>query len=125
MAAWSLRSISRAYQLPAWVRLSRSLQEARPAPFGPKSRPKLPVSSRPQDLAVPECLSCAIAADAGLRHEVITQAHQVAVTEGVSDDGYRGRLQRRPAGRPDRAACHAHVPGGRSLARPPRLSQAG
>ena len=38
---------------------------------------------------MPECLSCAIAADAGLRHEVITQAHQVAVTEGVSDDGYR------------------------------------
>ena len=38
---------------------------------------------------MPVGLSCAIATDAGLRRQVITQAHQVAVTEGVSDDGYR------------------------------------
>src|ERR1700722_11922064 len=45
------------------------------------------------------------AADAGLLHEVITQAHQVAVAEGVSEEGLPGGVQHRPAGGPGRAAC--------------------
>jgi histidine triad (HIT) family protein len=72
---------------------------------------------------VPECLFCAIAAlaaaDAGLLHEVITQAHQVAVAEGVSDKGYRAVFNTGPQAGQAIPHIHAHVLGGRSLTWPP------
>jgi histidine triad (HIT) family protein len=75
---------------------------------------------------VPECLFCAIAAetalaaaDAGLLHEVITQAHQVAVAEGVSDEGYRVVFNTGPQAGRAIPHVHAHVLGGRSLTWPP------
>jgi histidine triad (HIT) family protein len=54
------------------------------------------------------------AANAGLLHEVITQAHQVAAAEGVSDKGYRvvfntARRRARPC-RTSTPTCSAVVP---------------
>ena len=59
------------------------------------------------------------AADAGLLHEVITQAHQVAVAEGVSDEGYRVVFNTGPQAGQAVPHVHAHVLGGRSLTWPP------
>ena len=59
------------------------------------------------------------AADAGLLHEVITQAHQVAVAEGVSDEGYRVVFNTGPQAGQAIPHVHAHVLGGRSLTWPP------
>jgi histidine triad (HIT) family protein len=61
----------------------------------------------------------AAAADAGLLHEVITQAHQVAVAEGVSDQGYRVVFNTGPQAGQTVPHVHAHVLGGRSLTWPP------
>jgi histidine triad (HIT) family protein len=57
------------------------------------------------------------AADAGLLHEVITQAHQVA--EGVSDQGYRVVFNTGSQAGQAVPHVHAHVLGGRSLTWPP------
>jgi histidine triad (HIT) family protein len=59
------------------------------------------------------------AADAGLLHELITQAHRVAVAEGVSDDGYRVVFNTGPGAGQTVPHVHAHVLGGRSLTWPP------
>jgi histidine triad (HIT) family protein len=59
------------------------------------------------------------AADADLLHEVITQAHRVAVAEGVSDDGYRVVFNTGPGAGQTVPHVHAHVLGGRSLTWPP------
>lgn len=59
------------------------------------------------------------AADAGLLHEVIGQAHQVAVAEGISDDGYRLVFNTGAQGGQVVPHVHAHVLGGRSLTWPP------
>jgi histidine triad (HIT) family protein len=59
------------------------------------------------------------AADASLLHEVITQAHHVAVAEGVSDDGYRVVFNTGPQAGQTVPHVHAHVLGGRSLTWPP------
>lgn len=59
------------------------------------------------------------AADADLLHEVITQAHRVAVAEGVSDDGYRVVFNTGPQAGQTVPHVHAHVLGGRSLTWPP------
>ena len=58
-------------------------------------------------------------ADAGLLHEVVTQAHQVAVAEGVSDAGYRVVFNTGPQAGQAVPHVHAHVLGGRSLTWPP------
>lgn len=57
--------------------------------------------------------------DAALLHEVVTQAHQVAVAEGISDDGYRVVFNTGPDGGQEVPHVHAHVLGGRSLTWPP------
>ena len=59
------------------------------------------------------------AADAALMHEVITQAHQVAVAEGISRDGYRLVFNTGRDGGQEVPHVHAHVLGGRPLAWPP------
>jgi histidine triad (HIT) family protein len=59
------------------------------------------------------------AADAALLHEVITQAHHVAVAEGVSDDGYRVVFNTGADAGQEVPHVHAHVLGGRSLTWPP------
>ena len=59
------------------------------------------------------------AADAGLLHEVISQAHQVAVAEGVSAEGYRVVFNTGPQAGQTVPHVHAHVLGGRSLTWPP------
>jgi histidine triad (HIT) family protein len=59
------------------------------------------------------------AADPDLLHEVITQAHRVAVAEGVSGDGYRVVFNTGPQAGQTVPHVHAHVLGGRSLTWPP------
>ncbi len=59
------------------------------------------------------------AGDAALLHEVVTQAYQVAVAEGISDDGYRVVFNTGPDGGQEVPHVHAHVLGGRSLTWPP------
>jgi diadenosine tetraphosphate (Ap4A) HIT family hydrolase len=51
--------------------------------------------------------------------EVITQAHHVAVAEGVSDDGYRVVFNTGPRAGQTVPHVPAHVLGGRSLTWPP------
>ncbi len=59
------------------------------------------------------------AADSGLLAEVIAQAHQVAVAEGVSGTGYRVVFNTGEAAGQTVAHVHAHLLGGRSLTWPP------
>jgi histidine triad (HIT) family protein len=59
------------------------------------------------------------AGDAALLHEVMTQAHQVAVAEGISSSGYRVVFNTGPDGGQEVPHVHAHVLGGRSLTWPP------
>ena len=59
------------------------------------------------------------AGDAALMHEVMTQAHQVAVAEGISDSGYRVVFNTGHDGGQEVPHVHAHVLGGRSLTWPP------
>jgi histidine triad (HIT) family protein len=59
------------------------------------------------------------AGDAALLHEVMSQAHQVAVAEGISDDGYRVVFNTGRDGGQEVPHAHAHVLGGRSLTWPP------
>ena len=60
-----------------------------------------------------------VAGDAALLHEVMTQAHQVAVTEGISSSGYRVVFNTGHDGGQEVPHVHAHVLGGRSLTWPP------
>ncbi len=59
------------------------------------------------------------AEDAALLHEIMTQAHQVAVAEGISNGGYRVVFNIGPDAGQEVPHVHAHVLGGRSLRWPP------
>ncbi len=59
------------------------------------------------------------AEDAALLHEIMTQAHQVAVAEGISNGGYRVVFNSGPDAGQEVPHVHAHVLGGRSLRWPP------
>jgi histidine triad (HIT) family protein len=58
-------------------------------------------------------------ADGGLLAEVMTQAHQVAVAEGISATGYRVVMNTGPDAGQAVPHVHAHVLGGRALGWPP------
>ena len=59
------------------------------------------------------------AADTGLLAEVISQAHQVAAAEGVSETGYRVVVNTGEQAGQTVAHVHAHLLGGRPLTWPP------
>jgi histidine triad (HIT) family protein len=59
------------------------------------------------------------AAGVGLLDEVITQAHEVALAEGVSETGYRLVFNTGSHGGQTVPHAHAHVLGGRQLTWPP------
>ena len=59
------------------------------------------------------------AGDAALLHEVMTQAHQVAMAEGIGSSGYRVVFNTGRDGGQEVPHVHAHVLGGRSLTWPP------
>ncbi|MFI6516351.1 histidine triad nucleotide-binding protein [Spirillospora sp. NPDC050679] len=59
------------------------------------------------------------AADAGLLAEVLREAHQVAVDEGVADSGYRVVFNTGAQAGQTVFHVHAHVLGGRGLNWPP------
>jgi histidine triad (HIT) family protein len=59
------------------------------------------------------------AADAALLGEVITQAHQIAAAEGVSEGGYRVVFNTGEAAGQTVHHVHAHLLGGRLLTWPP------
>jgi histidine triad (HIT) family protein len=59
------------------------------------------------------------AADGGLLAEVIKEAHQVAVAEGVSGSGYRVVFNTGEQAGQTVPHVHAHLLGGRSLTWPP------
>ncbi len=59
------------------------------------------------------------AGDAALLHEVMSQAHRVAVAEGISSSGYRVVFNTGHDGGQEVSHVHAHVLGGRSLTWPP------
>jgi len=64
-------------------------------------------------------LGALAAADPGLLAEVLTQAHEVAVAEGISGTGYRVVLNTGPDSGQEVQHVHAHVLGGRALGWPP------
>jgi histidine triad (HIT) family protein len=64
-------------------------------------------------------LAALAAADDALLAEVVAQAHQVAVAEGIGDRGYRVVFNTGPEAGQTVAHAHAHVLGGRRLAWPP------
>jgi histidine triad (HIT) family protein len=66
----------------------------------------------------PDLAALAAAGD-GLLDELVTQAHQVAVAEGIGDSGYRVVFNTGPEAGQTVAHAHAHVLGGRRLAWPP------
>ena len=61
----------------------------------------------------------AVAADEGLLAEIATQAHQVAVAEGVADTGYRVVFNTGEHAGQTVHHVHAHVLGGRPMSWPP------
>ena len=61
----------------------------------------------------------AVAADEGLLAEIVTQAHQVAVAEGVADTGYRVVFNTGGHAGQTVQHVHAHVLGGRPMSWPP------
>lgn len=61
----------------------------------------------------------ALAADEGLLAEIATQAHQVAVAEGVADTGYRVVFNTGGHAGQTVDHVHAHVLGGRPMSWPP------
>lgn len=61
----------------------------------------------------------AAAADEGLLAEIATQAHQVAVAEGISDTGYRVVFNTGGHAGQTVDHVHAHVLGGRPMSWPP------
>jgi histidine triad (HIT) family protein len=64
-------------------------------------------------------LAAVAAAAGGLLAEMATQAHRVAVAEGVADSGYRVVFNTGADGGQTVGHVHAHVLGGRPLAWPP------
>ncbi|HEY3735104.1 MAG TPA: histidine triad nucleotide-binding protein [Streptosporangiaceae bacterium] len=66
----------------------------------------------------PNLAAVARAAD-GLLDEVASQAHQVAVTEGIDETGYRVVFNTGHDGGQTVDHMHAHVLGGRGLSWPP------
>jgi histidine triad (HIT) family protein len=59
------------------------------------------------------------AADAGLLAEVVREAHQVAVDEGIAEAGYRVVINTGVQAGQTVFHVHAHVLGGRGLNWPP------
>jgi histidine triad (HIT) family protein len=66
----------------------------------------------------PDLATVAAAGD-GLLAEIATQAHRVAVDQGVADSGYRVVFNTGADGGQTVGHVHAHVLGGRPLAWPP------
>lgn len=64
-------------------------------------------------------LAAVAAAGDGLLAEIATQAHRVAVDQGVADSGYRVVFNTGADGGQTVGHVHAHVLGGRPLAWPP------
>jgi len=64
-------------------------------------------------------LGALVAAPDGLLHDVVAHAHQVALAEGVTTDGYRVVFNTGPHAGQSVAHVHAHVLGGRPMAWPP------
>jgi histidine triad (HIT) family protein len=64
-------------------------------------------------------LATVAAAGGGLLAEMATQAHRVAVAEGVADSGYRVVFNTGADAGQTVGHVHAHVLGGRPLAWPP------
>ena len=64
-------------------------------------------------------LAAVAAAGDGLLAEIATQAHRVAVEQGVADSGYRVVFNTGVDGGQTVGHVHAHVLGGRPLAWPP------
>ena len=67
---------------------------------------------------VPNVAALASAGD-GLLDELITEAHQVAVGEGIADRGYRIVFNTGPEAGQTVGHVHAHVIGGRPMPWPP------
>ena len=61
----------------------------------------------------------AAAADSGLLDEIVREAHEVAVAEGVAENGYRIVFNTGVAGGQTVFHLHGHLLGGRGLAWPP------
>ena len=64
-------------------------------------------------------LAALAAAGGGLLAEIATQAHRVAVAQGVADSGYRVVFNTGPDAGQTVHHVHAHVLGGRRLEWPP------
>lgn len=64
-------------------------------------------------------LAALAAAGSGLLSEVAGQAHEVAVTEGIAESGYRVVFNTGSHAGQTVAHVHAHVLGGRRMAWPP------
>jgi histidine triad (HIT) family protein len=58
-------------------------------------------------------------AEDGLLDEVVAQAHEVAVTEGIAETGYRVVFNTGSHAGQTVSHAHAHVLGGRPMAWPP------
>jgi histidine triad (HIT) family protein len=59
------------------------------------------------------------AAEAGLLADLIGHAHEVAVAEGIADDGYRVVFNTGPGAGQTVGHVHAHLLGGRPMRWPP------
>jgi histidine triad (HIT) family protein len=96
------------------VPASRVLESSRTVSFRDIS-PQAPVHV----LVVPRDhypdLGALAAADSGLMAEVMAQAHEVAVAEGISESGYRVVLNTGPDAGQAVHHVHVHVLGGRGL----------
>ena len=66
----------------------------------------------------PNVAALASAGD-GLLDELITEAHQVALAEGIADSGYRIVFNTGPEAGQTVGHVHAHVLGGRPMTWPP------
>ncbi|MGA9834473.1 MAG: histidine triad nucleotide-binding protein [Trebonia sp.] len=66
----------------------------------------------------PNVAALASAGD-GLLDKLITEAHQVAVAEGIADSGYRIVFNTGPGAGQTVGHVHAHVLGGRPMTWPP------
>ena len=66
----------------------------------------------------PNAAALAAAGD-GLLDELLTEAHQVAVAEGIADNGYRLVFNTGPEAGQTVGHVHAHVLGGRPMTWPP------
>ena len=66
----------------------------------------------------PDLMGLAAAGD-GLLAEVVTQAHEVAVSEGIAETGYRVVFNTGSQAGQTVPHAHAHVLGGRAMAWPP------